>query len=130
MSEVTKNSEIGKIKFQGKNCSYVGDQDYINFVKEVDAWEIVPLKYAVPQGIDVTIQRQEIRFFDPEIMSDPNLSHLELRLMLNICCYYPAEFMDLCTFEGTNGYVIPGLDDTHAVRDMLLSLRDRGYVSF
>lgn len=117
--------------FNGRHCAYTGfDEDYIEFLKEVDPWDIAPLRYAVPQGVEISIKGKEVAFFDSDILCDVNLSHLELRLMMGLCCYtYPLQFMDLCTLEGVQGYVISGLDDIYQVRDMILSLRDRGYLS-
>ncbi len=116
--------------FQGRSCKYSGCSDeFISLIKQVDAWDIVPLRYAAPSNIEMTIGRKEVSFYDSNILSDPELSDLEFRLMIRLCSFYPSNFMDLCTFEGVNGYVIKGLDDEWGVRDMLLSLRDRGYIS-
>jgi len=115
--------------FKGRHGHYVDvPQEYVDFLKEVDQWDIVPLEYRTPQHINLMIAGQEFSLFDSSILRDTNLSDLELRLMINICNFYPVSLMELCTFEGVNGYVIQGLHDEYAVRDMVLSLRDRGYL--
>lgn len=115
------------------NCTYVDcTPEQIELLEEARAWNIAPLKYGTPRGFEININRQELGFYDTSILSDPNLSLLELRLMIDICGYYPTDIDSL--LYNDIGYheenTRPqGLQDTIAMMDVFKSLSDRGYIT-
>ncbi len=107
-----------------ENCT----PEFIAWHEEVRSWRIVPLKYAITLDLQLTHEGQELGLIDLDILSDPSLTPLEFRIMIEICRSYPAEFTDIVPCEGVDGYVVPELSDEVLVRATLINLQDKGYI--